>query len=117
MDTDAVPACDSRVGDLVQNIPEAQLVHQLTEAFLRSGVAEDRIGIISLYRQQIKVLSYLLQDRSGIEILTADRSQGRDKDCVIISMVRSNEAGMVSDGVLVRPNLTDARALTRLEIS
>lgn len=70
-------------------------MYQITEAFLRSGVQEDQIGIMSLYRQQIKLLSHFLQDRKEIEILTADRSQGRDKDCIIISMVRSNDQGQV----------------------
>jgi hypothetical protein len=95
LDTDQLPAHHSRVGDLVQNDVEGKLVYQITEAFLRSGVTEDQIGIMSLYRQQIKLLSHLLQDRKGIEILTADRSQGRDKDCIIISMVRSNDQGQV----------------------
>ncbi|KAG9309428.1 hypothetical protein JVU11DRAFT_10680 [Chiua virens] len=36
---------------------------------------------MSLYCQQIKLLSHLLQDKKHIEILMADRSQGRDKDC------------------------------------
>ncbi len=96
VDTDALPALDSRVGDLVQNVTEAELVRQLTETFIRSGVEESRIGIISLYRQQVKLLQHLLRDRRGVEILTADRSQGRDKDCIIISFVRSNEEGSVS---------------------
>lgn len=95
LDTDQLPAPDSRVGDLVQNDVEGELVYQITEAFLRSGVEEDQIGIMSLYRQQIKLLSHLLQDRKDIEILTADRSQGRDKDCIIISMVRSNDQKQV----------------------
>jgi DNA replication ATP-dependent helicase Dna2 len=95
VDTDSVPARDSRVGDLVQNDVEATLVHQLVETMLHCGVRQDQIGIISLYRQQIKLLTHFLQDRKEIEILTADRSQGRDKDCIIISMVRSNEAGQV----------------------
>ena len=95
MDTDLLPAHDSRVGDLVQNEIEAELVFQTTETLIRCGVLPDQIGIISLYRQQIKLLSNLLQHRPGIEILTADRSQGRDKDCIIISMVRSNDDGQV----------------------
>ena len=95
IDTDNVPAFDSRVGDLVQNIIEARLVGQVTEAMLRSGVKQKQIGVITLYRQQIKLLSYLLEDWKDIEILTADRSQGRDKDCIIISMVRSNDLGQV----------------------
>ncbi|KAG1771816.1 AAA domain-containing protein [Suillus occidentalis] len=97
VDTDHLPAHDSRVGDLVQNDVEAKLAYQITEAFLKSGVQEDQIGIMSLYRQQIKLLSHLLQDRKDIEILTADRSQGRDKDCIIISMVRSNDQGQIGD--------------------
>ena len=95
VDTDLLPAHDTRVGDLVQNPTEASLVQQVSETLLRSGVTESQIGVISLYRQQIKLLSHLLQDHKEIEILTADRSQGRDKECIIISMVRSNDAGQV----------------------
>lgn len=95
MDTDNVPAQDSRVGDLTQNVTEAALVHQVTESLIGCGVLEEEIGIISLYRQQIKLLSHLLQERKRVEILTADRSQGRDKECIIISMVRSNDVGQV----------------------
>jgi DNA replication ATP-dependent helicase Dna2 len=95
-DTDLVPARDSKVGDLVQNEVEADLVYQTVQSLLTGGVREDQIGVISLYRQQIKLLALRLQDHPGVEILTADRSQGRDKDCIIISMVKSNESGSVS---------------------
>ena len=96
VDTDAVPAFDSPVGDLVENRVEAQLVYQVTECLIRSGIPQDQIGVLSLYRQQIKLLSHLLQARKEVEILTADRSQGRDKECILISMVRSNDEGQVS---------------------
>jgi hypothetical protein len=95
VDTDRVPGYDTRVGDLVQNEVEAELVYQFAETLIGCGIKEEQIGIITLYRQQIKLLSHLLIDRKGIEILTADRSQGRDKDCIIISMVRSNVEGQV----------------------
>jgi len=112
VDTDTLPAPDSRVGDLVQNEVEANLVFQvelytlmgtlyrliffqLVEALLKCGVMQSSIGVLTLYRQQIKLLSHLLQSFKGIEVLTADRSQGRDKDCIIISMVRSNDTGSV----------------------
>ncbi|EPQ56684.1 hypothetical protein GLOTRDRAFT_75510 [Gloeophyllum trabeum ATCC 11539] len=118
VDTDGVPACDSRVGDLVQNEVEARLVQQMAEALLVAGVSEEQIGIISLYRQQIKLLSHLLLARKGIEILTADRSQGRDKECIIISMVRSNDSGQI--GELVRDwrrmNVSFTRARSKLII-
>ena len=95
VDTDSVPARDSRVGDLVENQLEAQLVYQITECLLGCGAQEKQIGLLSLYRQQLKLLSHLFRCRKGLEILTADRSQGRDKDCVIISLVRSNADGQV----------------------
>ena len=95
MDTDKVPSREARVGDLVQNQVEAELVYQFTETLLGCGIKEEQIGVITLYRQQVKVLSHVLAERKGIEILTADRSQGRDKDCIIISMVRSNDGAQV----------------------
>ena len=52
--------------------------------------------MIALYRQQIKLLSGLLSARPGIEVLTADKSQGRDKDCILMSLVRSNADAQVS---------------------
>ena len=102
VDTDQVPGHESRVGDLVQNEVEAELVYQLTETLMGCGIKEEQIGIISLYRQQIKLLSHILVNRKEIEILTADRSQGRDKDCIVISMVRSNGEGQV--GTFHSPN-------------
>ncbi|KAH9837999.1 Dna2-domain-containing protein [Rhodofomes roseus] len=96
VDTDAVPAYDSPVGDLVENRVEARLVYQVAECLIRSGIQQDQIGVLSLYRQQIKLLSHVLQHRKEVEILTADRSQGRDKECIIISMVRSNDEGQAN---------------------
>ncbi|KAI0654950.1 Dna2-domain-containing protein [Cubamyces menziesii] len=118
VDTDQVPARDSRVGDLVENKVEAELVYQITECLLGCGVAQDQIGVISLYRQQLKLLSYLLQDRKDLEILTADRSQGRDKDCIIISMVRSNDDGLIGELVKDwrRMNVSFTRARSKLII-
>ncbi|KAF5381699.1 hypothetical protein D9615_005608 [Tricholomella constricta] len=118
VDTDGLPAHDSRVGDLVENKIEAELVRQLADTLLRSGVREDQIGVITLYRQQVKLLTHLLQSRKDIEILTADRSQGRDKDCIIISMVRSNESRNVGDLVKDwrRMNVSFTRARSKLII-
>lgn len=96
VDTDLLGDTDTRIGDLVQNPTEASLVYQVAETLIRSGVPQSQLGIISLYRQQNKLLSHLLHERKEVEILTADRSQGRDKECIIISMVRSNDAGQVS---------------------
>lgn len=47
VDTDQVPAFDSRVGDLVQNEVEGKLVYQIAEALLQCGVSQRQIGIMS----------------------------------------------------------------------
>jgi DNA replication ATP-dependent helicase Dna2 len=52
--------------------------------------------VITPYRQQIKVLNGLFKDKPRVEVMTADKSQGRDKDVVLISLVRSNDVGNVS---------------------
>ncbi|KAF8273386.1 AAA domain-containing protein [Lactarius quietus] len=118
VDTDLVPATESLVSDLVQNVTEAVLVRQFTECLLRSGIRAEQIGVVTLYRQQIKLLSHLLSSEPDIEILTADRSQGRDKDCIIMSMVRSNEEGIVGDLVKDwrRMNVAFTRARAKLII-
>ena len=74
----------------------AHISLKIAEAMFASGIAETQVGIISLYRQQNKLLSLDLSKHPGVEIMTVDRSQGRDKDCIIMSMVRSNEQGNVS---------------------
>jgi DNA replication ATP-dependent helicase/nuclease Dna2 len=55
------------------------------------GVPSPSIGVMSVYRSQLKLLSHVLSPgHPDIEIHTADRFQGRDKEVVIISLVRSN---------------------------
>ncbi|GJN93127.1 hypothetical protein Rhopal_006172-T1 [Rhodotorula paludigena] len=97
VDTDALPARERRQGSLIDNESEARLVKQTVSALSTCGVSDSDIGVITLYRQQIKVLSRELQDFPGVEVLTADRSQGRDKECILISLVRSNTGGHVGD--------------------
>lgn len=96
VNTDAVPARESRAGDLIQNEIEAELVRQVTEGLIVGGVSPEQIGIITLYRQQVKLISHLLGGKKNVEILTADKSQGRDKNVIIFSMVRSNDEEKVS---------------------
>ncbi|KAJ9091006.1 hypothetical protein QFC19_009302 [Naganishia cerealis] len=97
LNTDKMPAKEARAGDLVYNQVEANLILQLTSELVACGVKEEQIGVITPYRQQIKMLSAMLEDMKDIEIMTSDKSQGRDKDCIIISMVRSNDLGSIGD--------------------
>ncbi|BGP51084.1 DNA replication endonuclease-helicase Dna2 [Rhodotorula kratochvilovae] len=98
VDTDALPAHERRQGSLIDNELEAALIKQTVSALSTCGVAPADIGVITLYRQQIKLLSRLLEPSfPGVEVLTADRSQGRDKECILVSLVRSNTGGHVGD--------------------
>ncbi|KAG0088723.1 Tripartite DNA replication factor [Podila epicladia] len=90
VDTDDVPAHEMHVGNTVRNPTEALFVRHLTEALISGGIAEDDVGIISVYRAQLKVLTRLFRHRPLLDIHTVDRYQGKDKDCVIVSLVRSN---------------------------
>lgn len=90
VDTDGLPAHEVQVGNSTQNPTEALLVQQLVEALVSGGISEKDIGVISVLRAQLKVLSRLLCAWPSLEIHTVDRYQGKDKECVIVSLVRSN---------------------------
>ena len=74
---------------------------------------------MSVYRSQLKLLSHLLTpDHPDIEIHTADRFQGRDKEVVIISLVRSNPEHYVGELLQDwrRVNVAFTRAKSKLVI-
>ncbi|KAF9188141.1 Tripartite DNA replication factor [Haplosporangium sp. Z 767] len=118
IDTDDVPAHEVQVGNSTQNPTEALLVRQLTEALIQSGVAESDIGVISVLRAQLKVLSRYLRPWPLLDIHTVDRYQGKDKDCVIVSLVRSNADQHVGELLKDwrRINVAFTRAKTKLVV-
>ena len=74
---------------------------------------------MSVYRSQLKLLSHLLTpSQPEIEIHTADRFQGRDKEVVIISLVRSNAEHYVGELLQDwrRVNVAFTRAKSKLII-
>ncbi|TPX33425.1 hypothetical protein SeMB42_g07481 [Synchytrium endobioticum] len=97
VDTDSVPAPDSKRGESTQNDTEAVLVKHTVESLIASSVEEGEIGVISPYRSQLKVLTHILLNRPGVEVHTVDKFQGRDKECVIVSLVRSNSNQNIGD--------------------
>ncbi|SGY77362.1 BQ5605_C005g03616 [Microbotryum silenes-dioicae] len=104
-DTDQLPARERKQGSLIDNEGEARIVKearspniQICKSLIDSGLEATELGLIAPYRHQIKLLSFHLGSTyPKIEILTADRSQGRDKLCIVMSLVRSNESGNVGD--------------------
>ena len=100
--TDGVPAPEMRSENLVSNETEAVLVHQLAWALLKGGLQPSSLGIISPYRHQLKLITQIFHrdtstKQSEIEINTVDKYRGRDKACIIVSLVRSNEHSNVGD--------------------
>lgn len=118
LNTDQVPATETYKNERIQNPAEAEIVRQTVEALCECGVPERDLGVITVYRSQLKLLQQNLKPRKGLEILTADRFQGRDKNCIIISLVRANNKGNVGD--LLRDwrrlNVTFTRAKSKLII-
>ncbi|EZF34348.1 hypothetical protein H101_02103 [Trichophyton interdigitale H6] len=97
-DTLRPEALDSAKGSRIINEVEATLCAQLVEAFISVGIAAQDIGVVTLYRSQLSLLKQKLRHHgSGLEMHTADRFQGRDKEIIIMSCVRSNSDRNVGD--------------------
>ncbi|HLQ39135.1 MAG TPA: IGHMBP2 family helicase [Planctomycetota bacterium] len=76
------------------NAGEAALVVRHVRGLLEAGVAAADIGVITPYNAQVQLLRSQLAV-PGLEIGTVDGLQGREKEAVVISLVRSNEQGEV----------------------
>ncbi len=72
------------------------LVHALNDA----GLGEDHIGVITPYKEQQRFLATKLGNRA--EIGTIDAYQGRERDIVILDLVRANPDFRL--GFTVQPN-------------
>ncbi len=96
------------------NRREADLVVKKVNALLEAGVAASQIGVITPYAAQVRLLREKLP-RGELEIDTVDGFQGREKEAIVISLVRSNERGEIgflSD--LRRTNVAMTRARRKL---
>ena len=101
-------------GESRLNRREAHLVCRKVRALLDSGVAADRIAVIAPYAAQVRLLDDLLAV-DGLEIDSVDGFQGREKEAVVISLVRSNpkgEIGFLAD--VRRMNVAMTRARRKL---
>ncbi|KAJ2158815.1 hypothetical protein GGF46_003506 [Coemansia sp. RSA 552] len=75
------------------NRGEADLVVAHVEELLDAGVPPSDIAVISPYNAQVRLLKSLLRDKyPQVEIGSVDGFQGREKEAVVLSLVRSNDA-------------------------
>ncbi|MEN6424620.1 MAG: AAA domain-containing protein [Phycisphaerales bacterium] len=108
-DEEVEPDGESRL-----NRQEAAFVCRKVQALLDCGVTAGDIGVIAPYAAQVRLLRELLTV-SGLEIDSVDGFQGREKEAIVISLVRSNpraEIGFLQD--VRRMNVAMTRARRKL---
>ncbi|KAK0656682.1 P-loop containing nucleoside triphosphate hydrolase protein [Cercophora newfieldiana] len=82
-------------GESKSNAMEAALVRQHVRALVEAGVRPDDIAVVTPYNAQLAILAPLKDAFPGIELGSVDGFQGREKEAVIVSLVRSNADGEV----------------------
>ena len=86
------------------NEGEAALVALAVGELRARGVSPERIGVITPYSAQVACLERQ-PALAGVEVATVNAFQGREKDAIAVSWVRSSERGELGF-------VTDARRLT-----
>jgi superfamily I DNA and/or RNA helicase len=97
-----------------RNPGEAERIAREVHALRAAGVAAEEIGVIAPYASQVQLLRTLLPDEA-LEVDTVDAFQGREKEAICVSLVRSNDTGEL--GFLAdvrRMNVALTRARRRL---
>ncbi|KAI4601410.1 hypothetical protein KJ359_011539 [Pestalotiopsis sp. 9143b] len=94
-DTGKKSSIRSLLGDSKSNEMEAALVKQHVRKLVDAGVKPEDIAIVTPYNAQLAVLAHLKDAFPGIELGSVDGFQGREKEAVILTLVRSNSEGEV----------------------
>lgn len=98
-------------GSSLCNRGEAVLALKKVQELMDRGVPPSGIAIITPYTAQVRLLRELLKT-DAVEVGSIDGFQGREKEAVVISLVRSNqdkEIGFLSDIRRMNVALTRAR--------
>ncbi|XP_078665044.1 DNA-binding protein SMUBP-2-like isoform X2 [Branchiostoma floridae x Branchiostoma belcheri] len=95
------------------NKGEADLTRTHVERLINSGVCQEDIAVISPYNLQVELLRQHLSSKyPRLEIKSIDGFQGREKEAVVISLVRSNEnreVGFLAEDRRINVAITRAR--------
>jgi len=97
-----------------ENEGEARLALYLYNQLREAGMPAKSIALLTPYVAQARLLKQLSGHEQGIEIGSIDGYQGREKEAIILSLVRSNEKGEVgflSDTRRMNVGMTRARRL------
>ncbi|ROT82347.1 putative DNA-binding protein SMUBP-2-like isoform X1 [Penaeus vannamei] len=78
------------------NEGEAIIVSHYVRALLEAGLPEEDVAVITPYNLQVELVRGLLrEDHPRVEVRSVDGFQGREKEAVVMSLVRSNKQGTV----------------------
>lgn len=87
---------------------EADIVKNIVNDYINSNSNTDNLGVITNYSDQVKLIKSMV----NVEVETVDGFQGREKDFIIISNVRSNsegDVGFLDDAKRLNVALTRAK--------
>ena len=93
-----------------ENPLEVKIVVKIVDTLIKAHAKEEWIGVISPYDDQIDLLKRRIP--YNVEVHTVDGYQGREKEIIIISFVRSNpqgELGFLTDLRRLNVSLTRGR--------
>jgi DNA replication ATP-dependent helicase Dna2 len=100
LNTDALGAIasDISLGNRTTNPFESTITVNIATLLISAGLPSADLGIVTFYRSQLALLRHsALREYPSLELHTADKFQGRDKEAVIVSFVRNNKEGAVGD--------------------
>lgn len=82
---------EALLGESKSNEMEASVVAKHVANLMEAGVKPEDIAVITPYNGQLALLSQMLREKyPGIELGSVDGFQGREKEAVVVSLVRSN---------------------------
>lgn len=96
-----------------KNQLESEIILKIINEYQNKGINNDKMGVITPYEAQVN----LIQSKTDVSVNTVDGYQGKEKEIIIISTVRSNNEGRL--GFLTeyrRLNVSLTRAMKKLII-
>ena len=101
---------EQRLRTSFQNIPEAEFVVKVVVNILNKNINQREIAVLTPYAGQVKCI----RERLGpvakcVEVCSVDGFQGREKDMVIFSTVRTRTLGFTADNHRINVLLTRAK--------
>ncbi len=113
LDTRELPGAERRRegSTSAANPGEARVVTSVVKDYLHAGLRPEQLAVIAPYKDQVDDLRETLAD-DALEVDTVDGFQGREKEVVVLSLVRSNpegEIGFLRDERRLNVSITRAR--------